>query len=145
MTENNKVRFFYMFDSKNPRRMVTVVRRFHPENRNVLQFQFAVNNPSAQWREAKDTGLPVSSKGDCAQKVTGRKIALGRLETRPFEVDFETGRQLTAICEILSDESKAQMHAVEWGPRWLEQNPNTDFVPSTVRRIAREELSRLSK
>lgn len=141
MTENNKVRFFYMFDSKNPRRMVTVVRRFHPVDRNVLQFQFAVNNPSSKtngWGE-------LLAKGDCAQKVTGRKIAFGRLETRPFEVDFETGRQLTAICEILSDESKAQMHAVEWGPRWLEQNPNTDFVPSTVRRIAREELSRLSK
>lgn len=141
MTENNKVRFFYMFDSKNPRRMVTVARRFHPENQNVLQFQFAVNNPSSKingWGE-------LLVKGDCAQKVTGRKIALGRLETRPFEVDFETGRQLTAICEILSDESKAQMHAVEWGPRWLEQNPNTDFVPSTVRRIARVELSRLSK
>lgn len=142
MTENNKVRFFYMFDSKNPRRMVTVVRRFHPQNPNVLQFQFAVNNPSPIW---DDWDHALTSKGDCPQKKVGREIALGRLEARPFEVDFEKGRQLTVICEILSDEAKAEMHAVEWNERWVRQNPSKDFVPSTVRRMAREELQRLSK
>lgn len=144
MTESNKVRFFYMFDSKNPRRMVTVARRFHPQDPNVLQFQFCVNNPSTQWKEAKDTGLPVSSKGDCPQKKIGREIVLGRLESRPFEVDFESGRQLTTICEILADEAKAEMHAVEWGPRWSKTHSG-DFVPSTVRRMAREELEKLTK
>lgn len=137
MTENNNnVRFFYMRDSKDPRRMVTVARRFHPSDRSVLQFQFAVNNPNSKF-DGWD-----STKGDCPQKAVGRKIALGRLESRPFEVDFESGRQLTLICEILSDESKAEMHAVDWGQRWNDSEKG-DFVPSTVRRIARQELARL--
>ncbi len=136
MTENNNVRFFYMRDSKDPRRMVTVARRFHPSDRSVLQFQFAVNNPNTKhdW-----TG---HVKGDCPQKEVGRRISLGRLESRPFEVDFESGRQLTLICEILSDEAKAEMHAVDWGQRWNDSEKG-DFVPSTVRRIARQELERL--
>jgi hypothetical protein len=136
MTENNNVRFFYMRDSKDPRRMVTVARRFHLTDRSVLQFQFAVNNPNTKYDWTGHV------KGDCPQKEVGRRISLGRLESRPFEVDFESGRQLTLICEILSDEAKAEMHAVDWGQRWNDSEKG-DFVPSTVRRIARQELERL--
>lgn len=152
MTNNNKtkqnrdgVRFFYMRDPDDSRRMITVARKLREGDSNVLQFQFSVNNPKSFAHFSYDYREVVTTFGDAPRKETGRTISVGRLASRPFEVELNGRRQLTALCEVLSDELAARMAAYLWYDNTLNDTNESekDLIPNCVRRTARVYLEEL--
>lgn len=87
---SKNVKFGYLVDPKNSKRVVTVARRV---NGDTVDFGFAVCNPGQRTVSYNSQEPKIYySCGDLFTKDKGRKIAVGRLEKHPISIKLEDGQ-----------------------------------------------------
>lgn len=113
------IKFFYMQDPENPKRVVTLARELDKEL-DVLLFAWAVNTPKTK-EDPFIVVLEGKKEGDQFQKKLGRKIATGRLlSSKAIAVKLNGSRPIEAMLKFLINPDQAELERADvWIPQTL--------------------------
>ncbi len=108
-TEKKTVKYMYVRDPEEPKRVVTIARRFS-KNGNKIHYGIAVCKPDLHYDDYNH-GSPFLSDyipppGDVFSKDIGRRIASGRLEKNPYKVALKTGE--SPVVTVMRDIAQAK-------------------------------------
>lgn len=96
MENNAYIKYAYITDPRNPRRVITIARYCDKEN-NEVHYQYAVCHPGHFNGPFHHRPKDAWSGGDLFLKDRGRLIATGRLAKSPITVKDSTRKPLAAI------------------------------------------------
>ena len=119
--ERRVVKFAYLRDERDPRRVMTIARRWG-KNGKKMHYAFTICNPVA----------------DQFRKATGRELAVQRLEANPWKIRPEQGafvlRSIVLDIACRSCNIEDQRNAAEMTAQWLDENDRLleeDFIRIT--------------